>query len=245
MSEAARPEAEIVLRLSGITKRFGPLVANDAISLIAEARRGGGAAWRKRCRQDDVDEHPFRPLHRRRGQRSRVRQALPPGEPAPRSAAGIGMVHQHFTLADQMSVIENIVLGTQGRCGLSTSANQPRARKSGICRAWTTGWKCDPDRMISDLSVGERQRVEILKALYREARILILDEPTAVLTPMETEALFATLKKLVRQRAFGNLHLAQARRGSWRSATGWWCCAAASSRANARQPRRHKRNWPN
>jgi ABC-type uncharacterized transport system ATPase subunit len=61
------------------------------------------------------------------------------------------------------------------------------------------GLEVDPDRMITELSVGERQRVEILKALYREARILILDEPTAVLTPMETEALFATLAKLVRR----------------------------------------------
>ena len=91
------------------------------------------------------------------------------------------------------------------------------------------GLEVDPDRMITELSVGERQRVEILKALYREARILILDEPTAVLTPMETEALFATLKKLVGRGAVGDLHLAQARsKCNRQSATAWWCCAAAS-----------------
>jgi ABC-type branched-subunit amino acid transport system ATPase component len=81
------------------------------------------------------------------------------------------------------------------------------------------------------LSVGEQQRVEILKALYREARILILDEPTAVLTPMETEALFATLNKLVAAGSIGDLHLAQAGRSAV-GPTVWWCCAAASSQVS-------------
>jgi ABC-type uncharacterized transport system ATPase subunit len=121
-------------------------------------------------------------------------KSLPPGDPRAALEAGVGMVHQHFTLADHLTVLENIALGTQplwsprfGRRG--------RARARWRCRRFRPGG--EPDARVADLSVGERQRVEILKALYRDARILILDEPTAVLTPLETEALFATLKKLV------------------------------------------------
>jgi ABC-type uncharacterized transport system ATPase subunit len=138
-------------------------------------------------------------------------KTLPPGDPHAALAAGIGMVHQHFTLADQMTVLENIVLGTRPlwSFNLGKSAAREKIRRLAL----DYGLEVDPDRMITELSVGERQRVEILKALYREARILILDEPTAVLTPMETEALLPRSQNLLR-RAFGNLHLAQARRSS-------------------------------
>jgi ABC-type uncharacterized transport system ATPase subunit len=124
-------------------------------------------------------------------------KTLPPGDPHAALAAGIGMVHQHFTLADQMTVLENIVLGTQPAVVVQPGQIS-RARQNPASVA-DYGLEVDPDRMITGLSVGERQRVEILKALYREARILILDEPTAVLTPMETEALFATLKNWLRR----------------------------------------------
>ena len=122
-------------------------------------------------------------------------RALPPGDPKAALAAGIGMVHQHFTLAENLTVLENIALGTQSRWSplLDRGGARRRIRKL----AADFGLEVDPDRAVSSLAVGERQRVEILKALYRDARILILDEPTAVLTPQESDALFATLKKLV------------------------------------------------
>jgi simple sugar transport system ATP-binding protein len=120
---------------------------------------------------------------------------LPPGDLRAALDAGIGMVHQHFTLADNMTVLENIALGTQ-------SPWSPRLDRAGAAArirllAQDFGLAVEPGRMVASLSVGERQRVEILKALYRDAKVLILDEPTAVLTPLETEALFRTLKMLV------------------------------------------------
>jgi ABC-type uncharacterized transport system ATPase subunit len=122
---------------------------------------------------------------------------LPPGDPRAALEAGIGMVHQHFTLADNMTVLENIALGTQGFWNWKLDRIGARERIDRL--SWEFGLAVDPAARVGSLSVGERQRVEILKALYRDAKILILDEPTAVLTPAETEALFATLKLLVGQ----------------------------------------------
>ena len=122
-------------------------------------------------------------------------QPLPPGNPKAALAAGIGMVHQHFTLADNLSVLDNVLIGTEPLWRPLSRRREARARLLQTSRQF--GLTVNPDARIADLSVGERQRVEILKALYRGARILILDEPTAVLTPQEVEALFATLKTLV------------------------------------------------
>jgi ABC-type uncharacterized transport system ATPase subunit len=122
-------------------------------------------------------------------------KALPPGDPRAALDAGIGMVHQHFTLADNMTVEENITLGTQPLWRTRLDRSSARQRIAGL--STTFGLAVDPRAVVATLSVGERQRVEILKALYRDARVLILDEPTAVLTPAETEALFRTLKLLV------------------------------------------------
>ena len=105
------------------------------------------------------------------------------------------MVHQHFTLADNLSVLDNVLIGTEPLWQPFSRRRNARARLLQTARQF--GLSVDPDARIADLSVGERQRVEILKALYRGARILILDEPTAVLTPQESEALFATLRTLV------------------------------------------------
>src|SRR5262249_18474966 len=118
-----------------------------------------------------------------------------PGDPKAALNAGIGMVHQHFTLADNMTVLENIVLGTQSLW--RPKLDRQRARREIARLSQDFGLAVNPDALVGSLSVGERQRVEILKALYRDARILILDEPTAVLTPAETEGLFRTLRMLV------------------------------------------------
>jgi simple sugar transport system ATP-binding protein len=119
-------------------------------------------------------------------------KALPPGLPRAAIAAGVGMVHQHFTLAANLSVLENIIIGSEPLWRPDSRRTEARARILSIAR--TFGLPVDPDARVGDLSVGERQRVEIVKALYREARILILDEPTAVLARPEAEQLFATLR---------------------------------------------------
>src|SRR3954453_8273789 len=107
---------------------------------------------------------------------------------------GIGMVFQHFMLADYLTVLENVVLGSEGIHGIGDEARKEILR---ISDAY--GFGLDPDELVEDLGVGERQRVEILKVLYRGARIIILDEPTAVLVPQEVDALFANLRELKAQ----------------------------------------------
>ncbi len=104
---------------------------------------------------------------------------------------GIGMVFQHFMLADNLTVLENVVLGAEKLYGIG---DQARAKIVEISQAY--GFDLDPDDLVEDLGVGERQRIEILKVLYRGAQIIILDEPTAVLVPQEVEALFGNLREL-------------------------------------------------
>ncbi len=114
--------------------------------------------------------------------------------PSDAIAAGIGMVHQHFMLVDTFTVLENIVLGVEGGAILRRSLAAARGQVERLERDYGLG--VDPDARVTELSVGAQQRVEILKALYRGAEILILDEPTGVLTPQETDQLFRVLASL-------------------------------------------------
>lgn len=111
--------------------------------------------------------------------------------PADAIARGLGMVHQHFMLADNLTVLENVVLGAEKLYGIGSKA---RAKIKEISDAYALGVR--PDVLVEDLGVADRQRVEILKVLYRGARTLILDEPTAVLVPQEVDALFDNLREL-------------------------------------------------
>jgi general nucleoside transport system ATP-binding protein len=184
-----------VLRLVGITKRFGALTANDAISLDLAQGEVVALLGENGAGKTTLMNILFGHYVADEGTVEAFGTPLKPGDPRAALDAGIGMVHQHFTLADNMTVLENIALGTQP--AWSWRLDRAAARKRIAQLSADFGLAVDPGRMVSALSVGERQRVEILKALYRDARILILDEPTAVLTPLETEALFRTLKMLV------------------------------------------------
>ncbi|WP_374431215.1 ABC transporter ATP-binding protein [Tabrizicola sp.] len=183
--------AEVVLRLDRITKRFGALTANDAVSLTL--RRGEVVALlgENGAGKTTLMNILFGHYVADEGTVEVFGAPLPPGNPRAALAAGVGMVHQHFTLAGNLTVLENIRLGTEGLW--SRSATDAREKVERLSRDF--GLAVHPDAKVGRLSVGERQRVEILKALYRDARILILDEPTAVLTPQESDALFATLRK--------------------------------------------------
>ncbi|WP_366554145.1 ABC transporter ATP-binding protein [Aquibaculum sediminis] len=188
-----------VLRLQGITKRFGDLVANDAIdlelasgevlALLGENGAGKTTLMNILFGHYTADEGQIEVAD----SEGRL-QPLPPGNPAAALAAGIGMVHQHFTLADNLSAFDNLVLGTEPLWRPWQKLGGARGRLEQLMA--DSGLTVDLSARIADLSVGERQRVEILKALYRGARILILDEPTAVLTPQETDRLFETLRRL-------------------------------------------------
>ncbi len=185
------PAKAEVLHLDGISKRFGALLANDAISLTLQRGEVVALLGENGAGKTTLMNILFGHYLADAGRVEVFGRPLPPGQPRAALAAGIGMVHQHFTLADNLSVLDNIRLGTEPLLSLR-SPQAARASVAALSRDF--GLAVDPDARIADLSVGERQRVEILKALYREARILILDEPTAVLTPQEAEALFATLR---------------------------------------------------
>jgi ABC-type uncharacterized transport system ATPase subunit len=187
----------VVLHLDRITKRFGALTANDAVSLDLKAgeilallgENGAGKTTLMNIlfghyAADEGDVHVFG-------------KTLPPGRPRAAIDAGVGMVHQHFTLAGNLSVLDNVMLGSEPLLRLRSRREEGRARLLALSERF--GLPVDPDAKVARLSVGERQRVEILKALYREARILILDEPTAVLARPEAERLFETLKSMTGQ----------------------------------------------
>jgi general nucleoside transport system ATP-binding protein len=110
-------------------------------------------------------------------------------------AAGIGMIHQHFMLVPDMTVVENVALGLKSSRGMVLDLARVRTRIISLCKQYNL--KIDPEAYIWQLAVGEQQRVEILKALYRGAALLVLDEPTAVLTPQEVDDLFITLRRMV------------------------------------------------
>ncbi len=187
-------EPEIVLQLKNISKRFGSLLANDAISF--DLRRGEVLALlgENGAGKTTLMSILFGHYVADQGTIKVFGKLLKASSPRAAINAGIGMVHQHFTLADNLSVLENITLGTEPIWQLWQ--NQQAARQRLVALSKTFGLVVDPDARVGKLSVGECQRVEILKALYRDTKILILDEPTAVLTPQETDALFATLQKL-------------------------------------------------
>ena len=188
-------EAEVVLRLEGITKRFGPVTANDDVSFAV--RRGEVVALlgENGAGKTTMMNVLFGLYTADEGRIELFGAPLPPGAPRAAIRAGVGMVHQHFTLAGNLSVLDNIVLGTRGLLSPWLGLRAARAKVAALMADY--GLRVDPGARVGDLSVGQRQRVEILKALYRDARILILDEPTAVLTPQEAADLFATLRRAV------------------------------------------------
>ncbi|UBB18714.1 ABC transporter ATP-binding protein [Comamonas odontotermitis] len=195
-SSAAQPDLP-VLQLHGITKRFGPLVANDAISLTLHRGEVVALLGENGAGKSTLMSILFGHYVADEGHIDVHGQPLPPGQPRASLAAGIGMVHQHFALADNLSVLDNIMVGSESLLRPASATAQARAKLVQVAAQF--GLPVQPDTRVAGLTVGERQRVEILKALYRGARILILDEPTAVLTPQESEALFATLAQMVAQ----------------------------------------------
>jgi len=186
-----------VLTLCNITKRFGDLVANDNISLELGHGEVLALLGENGAGKSTLVSILFGHYTADAGDITVFGKPLPPGDPKAALTAGIGMVHQHFTLADNLSVLDNVMMGSEPLWQPFSRQAEARDKLSAV--ALEFGLSVDPAARVGSLSVGERQRVEILKALYRGARILILDEPTAVLTPQESESLFEVLAQMVAQ----------------------------------------------
>ncbi len=198
------------LRLRGICKRFGELIANDDISLELRPGEVLAVLGENGAGKSTLVSILFGHYRADSGRIEVFGQPLPPGNSRAALDAGIGMVHQHFTLADNLSVLDNVMLGSEALWLPFSRRAAARLRLLDTARRF--GLEVEPDALVGSLSVGERQRVEILKALMTGpapnvdaasdrpgSRILILDEPTAVLTPSEVESLFVTLQRLVAQ----------------------------------------------
>jgi len=188
---------ETVLEIDRVSKSFGDNKANDAISMTLARGEIVALLGENGAGKTTLMSILFGHYMPDEG-RIRVAGAdLPPGRPRAAIHAGIGMVHQHFSLAPNLTVLENVMTGTEKLWSLRSETGRARAKLTALAERF--GLVVDPDARLGDLSVGEQQRVEILKALYNDARILILDEPTAVLTNLEAETLFVTLKEMARQ----------------------------------------------
>ncbi|CAN7690912.1 ABC transporter ATP-binding protein [Rhizobium rhizogenes] len=186
-----------VLEIDGVSKRFGDIVANDGISLTLAKGEIVALLGENGAGKTTLMSILFGHYVPDAGRILIDGVELPHGKPRAAIGAGVGMVHQHFSLAPNLTVLENVMTGTEKLW--SWKSRTGAARKKLLALSKRFGLKVDPDARLGDLSVGEQQRVEILKALYNDARILILDEPTAVLTNIEAERLFATLKEMARQ----------------------------------------------
>ncbi|NND42032.1 MAG: ABC transporter ATP-binding protein [Silicimonas sp.] len=187
--------SEEVLRLNAITKRFGNLTANDAVSFSLHEGEVVALLGENGAGKTTLMNILFGQYTADSGTVEVFGQTLPPGNSRAALEAGVGMVHQHFTLADNLTVQENITLGVRSLFSLGLEQSAAHARITELSERFHLA--VSPDARVGTLTVGERQRVEILKALYRDVRILILDEPTAVLTPQETDDLFATLRQAI------------------------------------------------
>ena len=183
------------LELRGITKRFGSLTANDSIDLAVGDGEIHAILGENGAGKSTLMNIVYGLLSQDEGSISVDGKVVDINSPLDALAAGIGMVHQHFMLIPVFTVAENIVLGhekTKGPGLLDLEA----ARKEILRVSAEFNFDIDPDALVEDLPVGLQQRVEIIRALIYDAKVLILDEPTAVLTPQETDELLRNMKKL-------------------------------------------------
>ena len=185
---------QTLLRIENVHKRFGAVIASAGASievregeiyaLLGENGAGKSVLMSILCGVLTADE----------GRIVCRGVELQPGSPEEAVRRGIGMVHQHFMLVDNFTVLENVMLGAEGGALLAKGVAATRAELGRLEKDY--GLEVDPDALIEELPVGQQQRVEILKAMYRGAEILILDEPTGVLTPAEADNLFRILRVL-------------------------------------------------
>jgi len=185
------------IELSGITKRYPGVVANDNVALTVMPGEVHAVVGENGAGKSTLMKIIYGMVKPDDGTMAIDGKVAHFRSPKDAIDAGIGMVHQHFMLADNLTVLENVILGSEPRSGLEIDFRgaSDRIRELGE----TYGLRLDPVLKVEYLAVGERQRVEIIKVLYRGARIVILDEPTAVLVPQEVDELFDSIRDLKSQ----------------------------------------------
>jgi len=188
-------EPPVVLEVRGLTKRFPGVLANDHIDLQLHQGQVLGLLGENGAGKSTLMNMIYGLYSPDEGEILVEGKSVEIDDPNDAIQLGIGMVHQHFQLVPVLTVTENIMLGTESVRGPFLDRRKARKRIVEISKAY--GLEIDPDALVQDLSVGIQQRVEIVKALYRDAKILILDEPSAVLTPQETEGLFEVMQTLL------------------------------------------------
>ncbi|HVD19650.1 MAG TPA: ABC transporter ATP-binding protein [Propionibacteriaceae bacterium] len=194
MTGTSPPAAGAGLRLRGITKRFGDLIANDSIDLDTMPGEIHCLLGENGAGKTTLMNVLYGLLPPDEGTISIDGVEHVPANPKEALAAGIGMVHQHFMLIDVFTVAENLILGREDSTGGLLNMGEARHTVRRLSERY--GLEVDPDAVIEELPVGVQQRVEILKALANDAKYLILDEPTAVLTPQETDQLMTVMRSL-------------------------------------------------
>jgi ABC-type uncharacterized transport system ATPase subunit len=180
-----------LLELSGVTKRFPGVVANDGVTFTVGAKEIHALLGENGAGKSTLVKMIYGVMRPDEGVMRLAGADYAPGKPSEARDRGVGMVFQHFSLFEGLTVTENIALGISPE--LAKRGLDARIREVSA----SYGLKIDPERRVGTLSVGERQRVEIVRCLLQGPRLLIMDEPTSVLTPQEIEVLFATLRRLV------------------------------------------------
>ena len=183
------------LELRGITKRFGSLIANDHIDLVVRPGEIRALLGENGAGKTTLMNILYGLLQPDEGEIRIDDRPVTIRSPRDAIRARIGMVHQHFMLVPVFTVAENVTLGMERTRRLGLLVRR-RARREVLVMTERFGLQVDPDARVEDLPVGVQQRVEIVKALMRDASVLILDEPTAVLTPSETDDLFRIMRQL-------------------------------------------------
>ncbi len=182
------------LEMRGITKRFPGVLANDSVNLEVKAGEILALLGENGAGKSTLMKILYGLYHPNEGQILLNGQPITINSPTDSINHGIGMIHQHFMLVDNLSVAQNVALGLKSSREPRIDLDVVSARINELAQKY--GLEVDPEATISDLAVGQRQRVEIIKALYRGAALLVLDEPTAVLTPQEVDDLFVIFKQM-------------------------------------------------
>ena len=186
-----------LLEVKSISKKFGELTANSEISFEVNKGEVLAILGENGAGKTTLMNILFGHYMPDKGHIYFKNNPIKFGNTGHSISLGIGMVHQHFTLADNLTVLENIIIGQKSLLSLSLSKSLARKKLNSLIDKFSL--PINPDATVSDLSVSQKQRLEILKTLYKDCELLILDEPTAALTPQETDGLFETIKKMVSQ----------------------------------------------